>query len=62
MTKHPRLACQSIIPATAISHAQIRDDRDFLIVLQSKEGGDSNLEATALWKVMPRPILAEPCS
>lgn len=53
---------RQVIPATAISHAQIRDDRDFLIVLQPKEGGAYNLETAALWQVRPRLILAEPCS
>src|SRR5688500_11790799 len=30
---------RSIVPATGLSHAQIRNDRDFLVVLQPMEGG-----------------------
>jgi hypothetical protein len=53
---------RQVISATAISHAQIRDDRDFLIVLRPNEGRTYNLRVAALWHVRPRPMLTEPCS
>ena len=45
--------------ARGISHAQITDDRDFLIVLRPREGG-YELTTAAPWQ-KPRPILTEPC-
>ena len=50
------------VPATGVSHAQIRQDRDFLAVLHPAEGGAYTIETAALWDVQPRPRLAEPCS
>ena len=50
------------VPAGAISHANIRDDRDFLIVLTPIESGAYRLQTAALWNERPRPKLVEPCS
>lgn len=51
-----------VVPAVGLSHAQIRDDRDFLAVLRPIEGGAYSLETAALWYDGPRPRLIEPCS
>jgi hypothetical protein len=53
---------RAIVPATGVSHAQIRNDRDFLVVLHPFEGGAYSLETAALWDIGPRPRLIEPCS
>lgn len=53
---------RSVVPATGVSHAQIRDDRDFLAVLRPIEGGAYILETAALWDDGPHPRLIEPCS
>ena len=50
------------VPTTGVSHAQIRNDRDFLVVLHPIEGGAYSLETAALWDIRPRPRLIEPCS
>ena len=50
------------IPAVAISHAQLRDDKDFLIVLTPTQGGSYSLQSAMVWSDIPRPRLAEPCS
>lgn len=49
-----------VVPATAIAHAQIRDDRDFLIVLTPDDKGGYSLETAALWQ--NRPKLSASCS
>lgn len=48
-----------IVPANVVSHSQIRDDRDFLIVLSPNAAGGYSLEAANLWEF--RPALREPC-
>ena len=53
---------RTVVPATGVSHAQIRGDRDFLAVLRPIEGGAYSLETAALWDDGPRPRLIEPCS
>jgi hypothetical protein len=53
---------RSVVPATGISHAQIRGDRDFLVVLRPVDGGTYALETATLWDVRPRSRLTEPCS
>jgi hypothetical protein len=50
-----------IVPATAISHAQIRGDRDFLAVLGPADNGAYVLKTGALWGEKPRPHLAKSC-
>lgn len=50
------------VPATQISHGQMRDDRDFLVVLKPTAGGAYHLETAALWNERPIPRLVEPCS
>ena len=50
-----------LIPASAISHAEMRDDVDFLIVLRPNEDESYDLQTAALWQRNPRPILVEPC-
>jgi hypothetical protein len=49
-----------LVPATAIAHAQIRDDRDFLIVLTPDGAGGYALATAALWRY--RPKLSAACS
>jgi len=51
-----------VVPATSISHGELRDDLDFLAVLNPVEGGGYFLETAAPWDVRPRPRLVEPCS
>jgi hypothetical protein len=50
------------VPASVISHAQIRSDRDFLVILSPDAAGRYALEAAAPWDQKPRPRAAEPCS
>lgn len=50
-----------LVAATAISHAQIRGDRDFMIVL-SPVHESYELQTAALWNEKPRPALAQTCS
>ncbi|MBP7135067.1 MAG: hypothetical protein KBA57_01770 [Sphingomonadaceae bacterium] len=47
------------VPASIISHAQIRDDRDFLIVLRPNGLDGYTLQTASLWK--GRSKLKEPC-
>ncbi|MGD9812759.1 MAG: hypothetical protein AB7U35_15750 [Sphingobium sp.] len=49
-----------VVPATAIAHAQIRDDRDFLIVLTPDGKGGYSLATASLWQY--RPKLSSSCS
>lgn len=51
-----------VVPASHIVHGQMRDDRDFLMVLKPTAGGAYQLETAALWNERPRPRLFEPCS
>ena len=53
---------RSVVPATGVSHARIRDDLDFLAVLHPAEGGGYFLETAAIWDMARHPKLAEPCS
>jgi hypothetical protein len=43
-----------VVPATAIAHAQIRDDRDFLIVLTPDGKGGYSLATASLWQYRPK--------
>jgi len=52
----PRVA----VPATTIAHAQIRNDRDFLIVLTPDGKGGYSLARASLWQYRPR--LSASCS
>ena len=49
-----------VVPATAIAHAQIRDDRDFLIILTPDGKGGYSLARASLWQY--RPKLSASCS
>ena len=49
-----------IVPATVIAHAQIRSDRDFLIVLKPDGVGGYTLGSASLWR--DRPTLGTSCS
>ena len=49
-----------IVPATVIAHAQIRDDRDFLILLKPDGAGGYSLVTASLWEY--RPKLGGSCS
>lgn len=49
-----------VVPATAIAHAQIRDDRNFLIVLTPDGKGGYSVATASLWKL--RPKLRASCS
>src|SRR3546814_14682462 len=49
-----------IVPASAIAHAQIRDDRDFLAVLRPDGEGGYTLMTANLWAY--RPKISGPCS
>lgn len=51
-----------VVPARGISHGQIRDDQDFLIVLRPGEDGSYFVVTAALWQERPYPTLIEPCS
>lgn len=53
---------RSGVPATQIAHAQLRQDRDFIIVLSPMESGAYTLKSAHLWKQHPRPILAKTCT
>jgi hypothetical protein len=53
---------RTVVPATSVSHAQIRDDKDFLVVLTPNENGSYAIGTAALWDRKPRPRPAEPCS
>ena len=53
---------RTAVPATSVSHAQLRDDKDFLVVLAPDENGGYAIGKAALWDKKPRPKLAEPCS
>ena len=50
------------VRATAVSHAPLRTDRDFLAVLSPADGDPYALETATLWDVWPRPGLVEPCT
>lgn len=50
-----------VVPARAISHARIRDDRDFLVVL-SPVDAEYEVQTAVLWSEKPRPVLAQTCS
>src|SRR3546814_5363802 len=43
-----------IVPASAIAHAQIRDDRDFLAVLRPDGEGGYTLMTANLWAYRPK--------
>ena len=43
-----------VVSATGIAHAQIRDDRDFLIVLTPDSTGGYSLATASLWRNRPR--------
>ncbi|RIV78221.1 hypothetical protein [Pelagerythrobacter aerophilus] len=43
-----------LVLATAIAHAQIRDDRDFLIVLTPDGAGGYSVAAASLWQYRPK--------
>lgn len=49
-----------VVPAVATAHAQIRNDRDFLMVLTPDQTGGYALATASLWR--NRPALSEPCS
>ena len=51
---------RSVVSATGISHAQIRDDKDFLIVMSPDADGGFILQTAALMQYRPR--LGEACS
>ena len=53
---------RTIIPASATSHAQMRSDLDFLIVLNSLPDGNYAVRSAAIWDETAKPKLAEPCS
>ena len=50
---------RATVPATRIAHAQIRSDRDFLVVLSPIQGNGYTLRTAALTSY--RPKLSEPC-
>jgi len=50
------------VPAIGISHAQIRDDADYLAVLAPEDDGSYVLTAAALWDQEPRPMSASTCN
>lgn len=49
-----------IVSAIAVAHVQIRDDRDFLIVLTPDGTGEYSLAAASSWRHQPR--LSRSCS
>lgn len=53
---------RSGVRATQIAHAQLREDRDFIVVLSPMEIGAYTLKSAHLWKQHPRPTLAKNCA
>ena len=53
---------RAVVLAAAVSHGQMRGDRDFLVVLNPAGRGGYVLQTAALWDVRSPPRLAEPCS
>lgn len=50
------------VPASGVSHAPPRSDRDFLAVLSPTDSGSYVLKTATLWDERPPPTLVEPCS
>lgn len=53
---------RSGVPTTQIAHAQLREDRDFLVVLSPMENGAYSLKSAQLWKQRPKPVLSKSCT
>lgn len=50
-----------IVFASQIAHAQLVENRDFVVVLTPRDGGEYTLTRASLWKQKPRPIVAASC-
>lgn len=50
-----------VVPASHIAHGQLRDDRDFLMVLSPLNDGNYSLASASLWRSQPRPAVSQQC-